>query len=39
VVLDSTGNVTFDVGGSISITDATADGVYSGTFDLTADYQ
>lgn len=39
VVLDSTGNVTFDLGGSISVSDTTADGVYTGTFDVTADYQ
>jgi hypothetical protein len=39
VVLDSTGNVTFDVGGSIQVSDTTADGVYTGTFDVTADYQ
>ncbi len=38
-VLDSTRNVTFDIGGSISVSDTTADGVYTGTFDLTADYQ
>jgi hypothetical protein len=38
-VLDSTGNVTFDIGGSISVSDTTTDGVYTGTFDLTADYQ
>jgi uncharacterized protein DUF4402 len=39
VVLDSTGNTTFDLGGSISVSDTTADGVYQGTFDVTADYQ
>ncbi len=39
VVLDSTGAVTFDVGGSISVSDTTADGVYQGSFDVTADYQ
>ncbi len=39
VVLDATGNVTFDLGGSIQVSDTTADGVYSGTFDVTADYQ
>ena len=39
VVLDSTGSVTFDIGGSIAVSDTTADGVYQGTFDVTADYQ
>ena len=39
VVLDSAGTVTFDVGGSIAVSDTTADGVYEGTFDVTADYQ
>jgi hypothetical protein len=39
VVLDSAGTVTFDIGGSISVSDTTADGVYVGTFDVTADYQ
>jgi hypothetical protein len=39
VVLDSAGTVTFDVGGSIQVSDTTADGVYQGTFDVTADYQ
>jgi hypothetical protein len=39
VVLDSTGTVTFDIGGSIDVSDTTADGVYTGTFDVTADYQ
>lgn len=39
VVLDSAGTVTFDIGGSIDVSDTTADGVYSGTFDVTADYQ
>ena len=39
VVLDATGAVTFDVGGSIQVSDTTADGVYEGTFDITADYQ
>jgi hypothetical protein len=38
-VLDSAGTVTFDVGGSIQVSDTTADGVYQGTFDVTADYQ
>lgn len=39
VVLDSAGTVTFDVGGSIQVSDTTADGVYKGSFDVTADYQ
>ena len=39
VVLNSSGTVTFDVGGSISVSDSTADGVYQGSFDVTADYQ
>jgi hypothetical protein len=28
----------FDVGGSISVKDTTTDGVYTGTFAVTADY-
>jgi hypothetical protein len=39
VVLDSTGVTTFDLGGSIDVSDTTADGVYQGTFDVSADYQ
>jgi len=39
VVLDGTGEVTFDIGGSIDVSDTTADGVYEGTFDVEADYQ
>ena len=39
VVLDSAGEVTFDIGGSIEVSDTTADGVYLGTFDVEADYQ
>jgi hypothetical protein len=39
VVLNSSGTVTFDLGGSIQVSDTTADGVYTGTFDVTADYQ
>ena len=31
--------VEFGVGGSISVASTTADGVYQGTFDVTADYQ
>lgn len=29
----------FDIGGSITVTDTTPDGVYTGTFNVTADYQ
>ena len=29
----------FNVGGSITVTDATPDGIYTGTFAVTADYQ
>ena len=39
VVLDSAGEVTFDIGGSIDVSDTTAEGVYLGTFDVEADYQ
>ena len=39
VVLDATGNTTFDLGGSIQVSDTTVDGVYQGTFDVSADYQ
>jgi hypothetical protein len=39
VVLDSTGVTSFDLGGSISVSDTTVDGVYEGTFDVSADYQ
>jgi hypothetical protein len=39
VVLDATGNTTFDLGGSIQVSDTTVDGVYEGTFDVSADYQ
>lgn len=39
VVLDGAGEVTFDIGGSIDVSDTTADGVYEGTFDVEADYQ
>jgi hypothetical protein len=31
--------VTFGVGGSLTLTDATTDGVYTGNFDVQADYQ
>lgn len=39
VVLDSAGEVTFDIGGSIDVQDSTVEGVYLGTFDVAADYQ
>jgi hypothetical protein len=39
VTLDSSGAYTFGVGGSVDVTDATPDGVYTGTFAVTADYQ
>jgi len=39
VVLDATGNATFDIGGSIQVSDTTPDGTYTGSFDVTADYQ
>ena len=39
VVLDATGNTSFDLGGSIQVSDTTVDGVYEGTFDVSADYQ
>ena len=39
VVLDSAGEVTFDIGGSIQVSDGTPEGVYLGTFDVAADYQ
>lgn len=39
VVLDGAGTVTFDIGGSIDVSDTTLDGVYQGTFDVEADYQ
>lgn len=35
----STTGVTFSIGGSISLSNTTPDGVYSGTFAVTADYQ
>jgi len=37
--LDATGAGAFNIGGSISVSDTTADGVYVGTFDVSADYQ
>lgn len=42
VDLGSTGattGVTFSIGGSISLSSTTPDGVYTGTFEVTADYQ
>lgn len=39
VTLDTTGNNTFDLGGAIDVSDTTAEGVYVGTFDVSADYQ
>jgi len=36
--LDSTGNATFGVGGRLTIPSGTVNGVYSNTFDVTADY-
>lgn len=39
VATDTSGNATFGVGGSIAIPAATADGVYSGTFNVTVQYQ
>ena len=39
VTLDATtGAFTFDVGGRITVTNATPDGVYNGTFAITAEY-
>lgn len=39
VILDGAGEVTFDIGGEIDVSDTTLDGVYKGTFDVSADYQ
>ena len=41
VVLTSSGmpGVEFDLGGSITLSASTAEGVYSGTFSVTVDYQ
>lgn len=41
VPLGASGNagVTFDIGGSIDVSDTTTEGVYLGTFDVSADYQ
>ncbi len=38
-LLDATGNGGFNIGGSIDVSDTTVDGVYAGTFDVSADYQ
>ena len=38
-LLDGSGAVTFGIGGSIDVSDTTVDGVYQGTFAVTADYQ
>lgn len=38
VTLDGTGALNFGVGGSIPVTNATPDGVYTGTFAITAEY-
>jgi hypothetical protein len=37
--LDSSGNATFAIGGVLTIPSGTVDGVYSNTFNVTADYQ
>ena len=39
VATDTSGNATFGVGGSITIPSTTADGVYSGNFNVTVQYQ
>ena len=39
VTLDVNGDATFGVGGSVSVDSTTPDGVYSGQFQVTADYQ
>lgn len=38
-LLDSTGAADFDIGGSVALSDLTPDGVYTGNFAVTADYQ
>ena len=35
----STTGMTFNIGGSVDVTDTTADGVYVGEFAVSADYQ
>lgn len=37
--LDGSGNASFSIGGKLTIPTGTVDGVYSSTFDVTADYQ
>ena len=37
--LDGSGNASFGVGGKLTIPTGTADGLYSSTFDVTANYQ
>ncbi len=37
--LDGTGAATFTVGGTLSVAASQAEGVYLGTFNVTADYQ
>ena len=39
VTLDVNGDATFGVGGSVSVDSTTPDGVYTGQFAVTADYQ
>ena len=39
VTLDNTGAGTLDIGGSISVAGNTPEGVYTGDFNVTADYQ
>jgi hypothetical protein len=39
VTLDGTGAGVLDIGGSISVAGNTPEGVYSGVFNVTADYQ
>jgi len=41
VNIGATGNAgyTFDIGGSIQVSDTTTEGVYQGTFDVSADYE
>ena len=39
VTLDGAGYVLFDIGGDIDVSDTTADGVYQGTFAVSAEYQ
>lgn len=39
VALNSSGAASFGIGGSIQVSDTTVDGVYTGTFAVSADYQ